>query len=235
MKSNKTILIAIVLGVLAVVLVNAHVSKLQAKAEEPKVTFYQAASDILPGLTVQDALKQKVLLPVKEIPASFSRSYPRAIDGSELKVWAGRRIERAIPAGEFLQTHHLEVSSALEMARLIPPGHSLMAIPASQDTTVGFLATPGDLVDVYYTITRKDPTQPGGMQAEAVLVARGLLVFAIDDYYGPAGDRIRPRGRSYGSITLSAQRTEIEKVIAATKQGRLTLTLPSRQEAEEER
>ena len=235
MKSNKTILIAIVLGVLAVVLVNAHVSKLQAKAEEPKVTFYQAASDILPGSTVGAARKQKVLLPVKEIPASFARAYPRAIDGREYVLWEERRIERAIPAGEFLQTHHLEVSSAMELARMIPPGHSLMAIPASQDTSVGFLATPGDIVDVYYTITRKDPTQPGGMLAEAVLVARGMKVFAIDDYYGPSGDLIRARGRSYGSITLSAQRTEIEKVIAATKLGKLTLTLPSRSEAEEER
>ena len=184
---------------------------------------------------MQQAVKQKVLLPVKEIPASFARSYPRAIDGKEYVLWSERRIERALPAGEFLQTHHLEVSSATELARMIPAGHSLMAIPASQDTTIGFLATPGDIVDVYYTITRKDPTLPGGLSAEAVLVARGMQVFAIDDYYGPSGDLIRARGRAYGSITLSARRTEIEKVIAATKLGKLTLTMPSPSEAEEER
>jgi len=227
-KSNKTILIAIVLGIVAVVLVNSHVSRLQAKAEEPKVTFYRAAADILPGQTVREALKAKRLLPVKQIPASFAKAYPRAIDDKEYEVWAERRIERGIPAGEFLQTQHLQVSSATELARMIPAGHSLMAIAASQDTTVGFLTAPGDIVDVYYTITRKDPSKPGGVDAEAVPVTRGLKVFAVDDYYGGKSGLIRPRGRAYGSITLSGPRSEIEKVIASTKLGRLTLTLPSR-------
>lgn len=228
MKSNKTILIAIVLGILAVVLVNAHVNRLQAKAEEPKVTFFRAAADLMPGQTVREAVKSKGLLPVRQIPASFAKAYPRAIDGKEYELWAERRIERAVPAGEFLQTQHLQVSSATELARMIPPGHALMAIAASQDTTVGFLTAPGDVVDVYYTITRKDPTKPGGTAAEAVNVARALTVFAVDDYYGTTGVLIRPRGRAYGSITLSGPRAEIEQVIAATKLGRLTLTLPSR-------
>lgn len=230
MKSNKTILVAIVLGLLAVVLVNAHVSRLTAKAEEPKTTFFRAAIDILPGQTVREAVKSKALIPLKEIPVSFAKAYPRAIDGKEYEVWAERRIERAVPAGEFLQTHHLEVSSATELARMIPAGHALTAIRATPDTTVGFLTTPGDVVDVYYTITRKDPARPGGMDAEAVLVARGLTVFAVDDYYGPSGHVVRPRGRAYGSITLSGLRTDVEKVIAATKLGQLTLTLPSRSE-----
>ncbi|MFV1958367.1 MAG: Flp pilus assembly protein CpaB [Planctomycetota bacterium] len=228
MKSNKTILIAIVLGLLAVVLVNAYVSRLQSKAEEPKVTFFRATADILPGQTVREALKRKVLQPVREIPASFAKAYPEAIDGKEYEVWADRRIEHAIPAGEFLLAHHLRVSSAKELARMIPDGHALIAIPATADTTVGFLATPGDIVDVYYTVTRKDPKKPGGMSAEAVSVARALKVFAVDDYYGPQGDLVRPRGRAYGSITLSGPRAEVERVIAATKLGRLTLTLPSR-------
>lgn len=230
MKSNKLIVIAIVLGILAIVLVNTHVSKLQSKAEEPKVTFYRATADVLPGRTVSGAVKLKLLVPLKEIPISFAKAYPTAIDGAEYEIWAKKRIERAIPAGEFLQAHHLKVSSATELARMIPDGHSLTAIAANQDTTVGFLTAPGDIVDVYYTSIRKDPSQPGGMAAEAVLVSKGLTVFAVGDYYGPVRELVRPRGHAYGSITLSGPRAEIEKVIAATKLGKLTLTIPSRSE-----
>jgi len=227
MKSNKTILIAIALGILAVVLVNAHISRLKAKAEEPKVTFYRATVDILPGQTVNDAVAQKYLVAFREIPLSFARAYPKAVDGREYDLWANHRIERAIPAGEFLQTHHLKVSSSNELARMIPTGHSLIAIPANQDTAVGFLIAPGDVVDVYATQKHRDATKPGGMEVVVLPVARGLTVFAVGDYYGPEGDTVRPRGRGYDSITLSGATADIEQILAARQRGTLTLTLPS--------
>ena len=229
MKSNKLVLSAIVLGVLAVVLVNAHVSKLQAKVEVPKVTFYSAAADVAPGVTLQDAVKRKLVVPIAEIPATFAKAYPQAIDGEEYALWAGRSIEHAVPAGEFLHVRHFKPSSVKELRRRIPEGHVLTAIPATQSTTVGFLPTPGDRVDVYTTVKRSDPSRKGGIDVEAVLVVEDMHVFAVGSFYGGEGRR---RGRPYESLTLSGPKSDVEKVIAASKVGELTLTLPNQSEAE---
>ncbi len=232
MKSNKTIVIAIVLGVIAVYLVNSHVSELETKAAEPKVTFFQAAADIAPGRLVKEALKQKLLVPLREIPVSFAKHYPQAIDGDEYSQWADSQIVRAIPAGEFLRLYHVQGSNAMELARMIPAGQTTVTIAASQETAVGFLAAPGDLVDVYYTVLKKDPTKPGGQDAEVVPVAENMTIFAVDDYYGTKAELVRPRGQAYSSITLVGPRPEIDKVRGATRLGKLTLALPSQAPAQ---
>ena len=229
MKSNKLVLSAIVLGVLAVVLVNAHVSKLQAKVEVPKATFYSAAADVAPGVTLAEAIKRKLLVPVPGIPDAFARGYPQAVDSGEYELWARKRIEHTVPAGEFLHVRHFKRSTVQELRHRIPPGHALTAIPASRNTTVGFLPTPGDRVDVYTTVKRNDPSRKGGLGVEAVLVVEGMRVFAVGGVYGGEGRR---RGRSYDSLTLSGPKQDIEKVIAASKVGELTLTLPNQGDAE---
>lgn len=229
MKSNKLVLSAIVLGVLAVVLVNAHVSKLQAKVEVPKATFYSAAADVAPGATLAEAIKRKLLVPVAGIPAAFAEAYPQAVDANEYELWAGKRIEHTVPAGEFLHVRHFKRSTVKELRHRIPAGHALTAIPASRNTTVGFLPTPGDRVDVYTTVKRNDASKKGGLGVEAVLVVEGMRVFAVGDFFGGEG---RPRGRSYATLTLSGPKHDIERVIAARRVGELTLTLPNQGEAE---
>lgn len=233
MKSKKLVVVAVILGFLAVLLVNSHVGKLREKAEEPKKVFFRANDNILPGMTVKEAYQKKLLSAVKNIPESFARSYPQAIEGTEYKQhFSDERIERAVPAGEFLQIHHLEAASSTELARMVPVGHSRVAIPATQRTAVGFLPAPGDVVDVYRTIVHTDPSVPGGKRAEAIRVVSGMTVFAIDDYYGAGSGTVRPRGRTYSSITLSGPTAQIEQVIAESKLGDLTLTLPGRGEDE---
>ncbi len=228
MKGKMLVIVAILLGVVVVFLVNAGLKK-----DPPPVlkTFYKAAADIQPGVRVSTALDESHLLqPVKEIPETFAAANPDFVD-TEIE-WAKKlTITRAIRAGDYLRMSHLQALSAAEVSAAIPDGKVLYNVKVDQQTSVGFLVGPGDVVDVYTVSTKPDPTQPGGVAVETPLVAADLLVFAVDgSMITKDGTRARPLGTPYSSVTFAVSHDEYAKLLVAAQRGKLSLTLKSKKQ-----
>ena len=229
MKGKILVLVAMLLGVAVVFLVNSRFAEYEERANPPKKTLYKAAADIQPGSTVQAALEESHLLQaVKEVPESFANSNPDFVD-TEIE-WARKlTITRAIRAGDFLRMSHLQVLSSAEVSATIPEGAKLHTIKVDQVSSVGYLVAPGDLVDVYVISTRPDPAQPGGVAVETPIVSSDVLVFAVDNsMMSRDGTLARPRGTPYTSVTFALGAGELEKMLAASQRGKLTLTLKSK-------
>ncbi len=231
MKGKMLVIVAILLGVVVVFLVNARFKEYEDKATPVLKTFYKAAADIQPGVRVSTALDESHLLqPVKEIPEAFANANPDFVD-TEIE-WAKKlTITRAIRAGDFLRMSHLQALSAAEVSAAIPDGKVLYNVKVDQQTSVGFLVGPGDVVDVYTVSTRPDPTQPGGVAVETPLVAADLLVFAVDgSMITKDGTRARPLGTPYTSVTFAVSHEEYAKLLVAAQRGKLSLTLKSKKQ-----
>jgi pilus assembly protein CpaB len=227
-KGKTLVVLAIVLGVVAVFLVNSRFGELEQSAHPKTTTFYKATADILPGVTLKDALegKQRLLRPVGSIPEPFAKSYPEAVDESQLGLWEGKKIERPVRVGEFLKVTDLKPYEANERSAALQEGQSTVAIPVSADTAVGFQIAPGDVVDVYLSRSRQDPKAPGGQTAEAEVVVADVTVYATGDVFltaDPMAPRVKPK--TYTTVTLALKGDQVPKVIAAKDLGRLTLAL----------
>jgi Flp pilus assembly protein CpaB len=229
MKGKMLVVIAIALGVVVVVLVNNKIKELEEQAHPPTRTFYRAAADISPGGTVKAALDDSHLLqPVNTIPEVFAKGYPDAVD-TEIQWAKPMTISRPIRAGEFLMMQHLQPLSAADVKALIPAGQTAISFPVTQESSVGYQVSPGDLVDVYLMKTSNDPKIPGGVETKAVKVASDIAIWGVDGQIAQAdGTFVRARGTQYSSITVTVPPEEVEKLLIARAQGKLTLTLKSK-------
>jgi len=226
-KGKALVLVAVLLGVVVVFLINQQFSALEAKANKPKTLLFQAVSDIEPGLTLRSALQDTGrFFRQVEADEEFARAYRDALDKNAINWQLDRVIVRQVPAGEFLRAQHLEPIEGAEMQAMIPDGMVATTFPVSQETSVGFLVAPGDVVDVYMLYTEEDPATPGGIRAVSKKVVEDILVFAVDDVLmDESGARVRPRGNVYRSVTVAGPEDQVRAVMEATMLGTLRLAL----------
>ena len=231
MSSKFLVVVAVVLGAIVVYLINTTIKGYEEKANPPTKTFYRASGDIAPGLSVGDALSDSkhLLVPERSLPESFARTMPSAVDDVQMEFTKGRRIERPMKAGEFLEQKHLDPISAADMRLAIPEGEALVTITVNAESSVGYLVAPGDVVDVVVVSTRTDPTVPGGTIIEAKTLLADVKVHAVDNLIGRRdGMPVKPRGSTYGTVTLSASPEDVMKVLAAKLTGKLSLVMKSK-------
>lgn len=234
MKGKKLVVLAVILGAMVVLLVNLQFSSLESKANPPTTTFYRALRDIpANAMTLGDAAGERdpYLEPIADVPEPFAAALPDAIDSKKLETYLGARIVRPLRKGGILRIEHLSAFSNLEITSNIPPGHVAVAMEVSQQSSVGYLATPGDHVDVYVTRVTPDEGTRGGVRAESELVVGGVLVVAVDGQISGTGEDSQPRrGEPYTSVTLAARPDDVKRILNEAELGKLTLVLPSRPE-----
>jgi Flp pilus assembly protein CpaB len=232
MKDKQLILVAVLLGVAAVVLIQHRFSELEAAARYPTTTLYRAVGDIAAGeMTVGDARLRGRLEQVAGVPAAFAEAYPTALRGDSLASDAERRIERAIPSGQFIETGHLLPPDQPPSARKqIPPGRELVALPVTNLSSAAYLVRPGDLVDIYQI---RAGSGPAGAAAEstaakhAVRIAADVEIFSVDATVKGGDEAGASRGQRYAVVTIAARPEEVSAFLVAREEGPLTLTLKS--------
>jgi Flp pilus assembly protein CpaB len=223
------IVIAVILGIFVVVVINGQFKTLEEKANPKTRLFYRATADVQPGLTVEEAASdgRRLIQKTTPLPEEFARQYPGAVDEVSFSIFAKKPIVRPLKAGEFLQQSHLEPLTSAEVQMTIPEGMKVVAIGVTAASSVGYLIAPGDYVDVYITASHQDPKAPGGSATEARLaVDKPLLVYAVDDVRATAdGTPVRPRGKSYSTVSLLVTAKQAEELIVALQSGKATLAL----------
>jgi Flp pilus assembly protein CpaB len=226
------VVLAVALGAVVVILVNLQFSSLESKANPPTTTFYRALRDIpANAMTLEEATGERdpYLEPIPGVPESFAVAMPDAIDEKKLATYRDARIVRPLQTGGILRIEHLSEFSEAEVTNSIPEGHSAVAIEVAQHTAVGYLATPGDRVDVYVTRVTQDESERGGVRVESDVVVRGVLVLAVDGQISGTRADTRPRrGEPYSSVTIAALPDDIRRVLNEAELGKLTLAIPSR-------
>ena len=229
MKGKFLVIVAVLIGVVVVVMLNSTWKGYEEKLNVPTRTFYRATVDVTPPMTVDQARGLKLIVEEKGLPESFARSYPYAVDELQMGFLNKKRIERPIKGGEFLQQFHLEPMSADDIRLTIPAGHEVVSIPVTAESSLGYLISPGDLVDVVVVQLGADPKEPGKKTAEASTVVTDARVYAVDSLVGRAdGVPVRPRGTAYGIVNVTLPHEQAMKVLAAKILGKLTLVLKSK-------
>jgi pilus assembly protein CpaB len=228
------VVVAVVLGAFAVYVIHGQFDALRAEANPPTQRFYRATGDVAPGMLVSEATSDSVrlILPTTELPQGFARAYPYAINEASIGAFRTKKIERPVKAGEFLQQAHLEPLSNAEILATIPAGKKVVAIGVSAQSAVGYLVSPGDVVDVYVTSTRQDPEAPGGVVPEARVAVPDVTVYAVDNVIARQdGVPVRPRGAAYQTVSVIVDPDQAATLIALLTQGKATLALKSRKPA----
>lgn len=231
MKGKFLVVVAVLIGIVVVVMLNSTWKGYEEKLNVPMRTFYRATADVTPPLTVDQAMTQRLIVEEKSLPESFARTYPYAVDELQMIYQKKKRIERPIKGGEFLQQYHLEPMSSDDIRLTIPAGHVVVSVPVTAESSLGFLISPGDLVDVLLVITTQDPKEPGGRAATAKVILSDARVYAVDSLVGRAdGVPVKPRGTQYTIVNLDLPPDDALKLMASKALGKLSLVLKSKKQ-----
>jgi Flp pilus assembly protein CpaB len=228
MKGKFLVIVAVLMGIVVVVMLNATWKGYEEKLNVPMRTFYRATADVTPPLTVDQAMTQRLIVEQKSLPESFASTYPYAVDEVQMIFQRKKRIERPIKGGEFLQQYHLEPMSSEEIRLTITPGNMVVSVPVTAESSLGYMIAPGDIVDVVLVTSTEDAKIPGARNAEAKVIISDAKVFALDSLVGRAdGVPVKPRGSQYGLVILDLPPDDAMRLMAAKTLGKLSLMLKS--------
>lgn len=209
MKPRNLLIIAGVLGVIAVVLLQVEAWRSRGGT----VYVFRATRNVEPPATLRGAYE------VVGVPANSYDAMRSQVPTTELESWVGSTpVVRPVRVGETITFDALQKSADAGLA--IAPGMRAVAIDVQAAQAVGYLVRPGDLVDVLGTV----PT-------DKLLVTRHLLqakrVLAVDQQYR-LEDSAFLQNRTYSTVTLEVTPAEAEALEAYRAQVRTGFSLALR-------
>jgi len=145
---NKTLLIvAVVLGVVAVVAVNLHIRGIKKAQTEKKVEVIRVTGHIEVGSTLK---RNRESLEYTKIAESEGRILADLVrKGQITEDLMGQTVTQSLEPGMLLRWDHLRwASRPLHMA-LVREGYTAVALAIHPLSSYGGLVLPGDVVDVY--------------------------------------------------------------------------------------
>jgi pilus assembly protein CpaB len=153
LRSIATAVVAILLGLIAIVLVNNYLKAGQNPGPAPQQTAGEpvvvAAADINRGVALQPAILKIVKYPTDAVPAG---AFHTMADVTGPAGGAGRVTLRALTANEPVLPIDLAGSGVRQILSAgIAPGMEAVSIRSNDVTGVGGFALPGDHVDVLLT------------------------------------------------------------------------------------
>lgn len=214
-ERRLAIIVAAVLGVLAVLMTNIYFKQKEARlrpapAGAPGVQVLVAARDISRGATVDYDM-----LAFKAVPVNFVE--PKVLQTKEAAV--GKTAAVTISAGEQILPSKLTTPGKdLTLAVKTPPGKRAFTITLEETSAVGGMLSPGDHVDVLAIFTKPSIT---------LTLFQDVLILAV-------GREMVPTKRKSSSgkepITLALTPQEVQVLTVAMDAGKIRLTLRPRSE-----
>lgn len=209
------IIVAIILGALAVLLTNFYFKKREAQFAVETKAVLVAAKEISRGAVIDYEM-----LAFKTVPLKFIE--PGALKAKELAV--GKTALVTIMAGEqVLQTKLAAPETGLTLAAKTPPGKRAITISFEATSAVGGMIKPADHVDVLASF--KKP-------AIALTLFQDILVLAVGTEMFPkqAKDDDKAQRPGKQTITLALSPQEVQILNVADEHGKIQLTLRPRME-----
>jgi pilus assembly protein CpaB len=209
------IMIAIVLAIVSAMalVVYANSADRRAISEQSPVPVYVASQKIEQGETLQEASgKIKVeSIPRSAVVASAVRSLQQISDRvAAVDILPGEQLVD----GRWVSREQVEGENLLSLQT----GYQAVSIQVDATRQVSGFISPGNRVNIYATLSGA-----GGSTFSRLLLAN-IRVLAV----GAAAQGSKPKAgtrQNLSTVTLEVQDGKVEKVVFATENGRLYLTL----------
>ncbi len=218
MQKKWALIVAVVLGLLAVFLTNVYLEQKGAKPPVKEAQVLIASKDISKGAAIEyDMLASKV------IPVNFVQ--PGALTSRESAV--GKTVLATIMAGEQILRTKLATGTSLTLAVKTPPGKRAVTISLESASSVGGMVSPADHVDVLAIFTTP---------AVTLTLFQDVLVLAVGQQMVPEEaerkrrDEKAPAPSAKGTVTLALTPQEVQVLTVAMQHGNIRLTLRPRME-----
>lgn len=222
MFSKISLLVGLVLGVIAVVMVNVHVN--QIKSSEQAVKIVRVTKVIHRGEMPESRLE------IVTVPESFKAGLETAVSDTDVPLVSGRPVNAEIKEGTFLQWSHFEGGGRTgerAIMEVLSKGKRAMAIPVNTTGAVAGWIRPGDRVDVIGTFTTND--REGNARVSTMTILQVMKVMAVGGKTEYSDDSIKGRvadRQGYESVVLEVTPQEAELLTFSQHQGgSLTLSL----------
>ena len=210
----RTVIIAVVFGLLATAGVALYINTLRSEIVESgaKVPVFVALTEVAAGTPAAD-LVAKGLVDTVEIPKQYAAT--QAI--GELKGHEGQVLAVALSAGEQVTGGKLRSAAKSELSHKLKPGRIALAIPFDSVTGVGGRIEAGDNIVILATF---EPG-PGGSDISRVVLKK-IEVLAADGGGTEAGGASQNTKKT---ITVAVTPTEAEKLVFAQEKGKVWVGL----------
>jgi len=226
MKNKFPLIVAVVIGVAALIAIRQYVNKMEQQANAKlKGDLVVAANVDIPAgteLTVQ-------MLGPKEVPRQFIPA--QAIQGSDsVKQILGTKTRVPIHAGQIVLWSDLVSETHGGLSSLIPAGEGAFSVSVSKGVKPG-LIQPGDHIDIIGSFAVPKPNQPmptgtatwrQGSDVVNVVLLQNVTVLAVGEIYSGV---VRSQSESGGELTLSLTLAESQLLMFAQANGELGAVL----------
>lgn len=225
-KQSRVLLIAIIVGVIAVVLVQVYISKIKEENKPGEMLTFLAARQKIPAYSsIGSNMIGQMTVPDKYAPSD-------AIPTRDIQEVTGQVVNKDIEKGQLIRLSDFELTStgAVDVTQTIPEGFRAVTVPVNQVTSNAGLIRPGDHVDVLGTFLRPTGATKGGGEKATVTIMQNMLVLAVGQRVGEplGGDKSeldRRKGLQYSTLTLLADLRRAEILTFAVDRGNLSFLL----------
>lgn len=227
-RNTISIVVAVVLGVLAVVMVNIYNSKRDTeRLREQEATLGQAVSVVVAARDIARGTKITKAM-VKAAKVREAALQPRVISSPSAAIGkvaiadivAGEQISRTkLMSGPLRPARPAAVSGG-GMAKNIPAGKRAFTIAIDAISAAGGMVNSGDYVDVIGMFPYS--SQGGTIQNASATLFQNILVLAVGGQSQPGRAKVKTR---VSTVTLALTPQQVELLNLAQDSGKLRLVL----------
>ena len=220
LERKWAIIIAIVLGLLAVVLTNVYFRQKEAQLRVATKPVLVAAKQISKGAVIDYNM-----LAFKVMPVKFTQ--PGALRSRQLAVGKTALVP-IMPGEQILATKLATPGAGLTLAGKTPPGKRAFTITFDPAAAVGGMIRPGDHVDVLASFSK---------QQIMLTLFQNILVLAVGQQMIPTAEAEKVGKRTAtpskeSTITFALTPQEVQILTVAMEHGKIQLTLRPPMESE---
>lgn len=232
MNNKLALVIAVVLGLIAVYGMHTYINKVEKKAQEVNRTVAVAVAKtyIRAGTIIQPSMIKPEGKEISE--TAVTADHVPISDQSRLLV--GQIINRSVEADEPILISYVRQPVEKLDVRL-EPGERAIALRVDSITGVAGNLAPGARVDIVGTFplspssptAQRNASATGAVSNNTMLLLANVKLIAVDtrvrdeDYTAITGNR----ARSYSSVTIAVTPQEMTTLVYAQQLGTLTLAL----------
>lgn len=245
--------IAIIMGVVAILMVNNYVSKTTKEATKglESISIIVAAKNLQVGTVIKESdLSQR------DYPAKYVGD--RSIRPDNRSMVIGTKLVNNIEGGKPVLWSDLDIGKREGFSKVIKAGMRTVTIPVSSLTAVSNMVRPGSRVDIFLTFNKakieaeeqkeknkidtseipdaknikafreyliRKYSTPSKFKQMTILLKQNVLVLATGKNFLGSDTPSDNRSSSYSELTLLVTLVEAQEIIHAMTMGNLTLTL----------
>ena len=232
MRTKIALLFAVVLGILAVLGIQAYLSGEKEKFDKAKT---------LVGITVaRETLQPGIIL--KATHVDERRVDEAAVTSShilweQVKPYVGRQLTRRVPAQRaLLHDYFLTPPEAEEFAaRKVDTTMRAITIGTDQIAGVAGLITPDAKVDILCTFRIASRGPESAATVVTKVISRSVTILAVDnrtDVRIPVRGRGLGRDQGYSSVTVHVSPVEASLLVFAQQTGKISFALRNRDDTD---